>query len=147
MILHGFFKGGISYIKDVASVPAAANVSGIYKGHGVSIWITVLNVGATALWTVGVFASLYAGVLDPSVRVTSSTLSSMINGGATVMMAIFLDPYMSGMTDDVVEGKVSDGQFRKTVVWLVGSRLAGTLLAQALLLPAAILIAYVARAI
>ena len=63
------------------------------------------------------------------------------------MMAIFLDPYMSGMTDDVVEGKVSDSQFRKTVVWLVGSRLAGTLLAQALLLPAAFLIVYVARAI
>nr|WP_295784570.1 lipid II flippase Amj family protein [Rhodoferax sp.] len=147
LILHGFFKGGISYIKDVASAPAAANVSGMHIGHGVSARITVLNVGATALWIVGVFASLYAGVLDPSVRVTSSTLSSIINGGATVLMAIFLDPYMSGMTDDVLDGKVSESQFRKTVVWLVGSRLAGTLLAQALLLPAAILIVYVARAI
>jgi len=147
LILHGFFRGGISYIKDAVSAPAKANFSGIHKGHGVSLPITLLNIGATALWTVGVFASLYAGVLDPTVRVTSSTLSSIINGGATVMMAIFIDPHMSGMTDDVVEGKVSEGQFRRAVVWLIGSRLAGTLLAQALFIPSAILIVYVARAI
>lgn len=147
LILHGFFKGGLSYIKDVASVPAARNMSGMRAGHGVSARITLLNVAATALWTVGVFASLYAGVLDPGVRVTSSTLSSIINGGATIMMAIFVDPHMSGMTDDVIEGKVTEPQFRKAVVWLVGSRLAGTLLAQALLVPSAMLIAWVARAI
>lgn len=147
LILHGFFKGGLSYIKDVASVPAAKNMSGMRAGHGVSARITLLNVAATALWTVGVFASLYAGVLDPSVRVTSSTLSSIINGGATIMMAIFIDPHMSGMTDDVIEGKVTESQFRKAVVWLVGSRLAGTVLAQALLVPSAMLIAWTARAI
>ena len=147
LILHGFFKGGLSYVKDVASVPAAKNVTGMRSGHGVSRRITLLNVLATALWTVGVFAALYAGVLDPAVRVTSSTLSSIINGGATILMAIFIDPHMSGMTDDVIEGKVSETQFRKAIVWLVGSRLAGTLLAQALLVPSAILIAWVARAI
>lgn len=147
LILHSFFKGGLSYVRDVATVPAARNVTEIRSGHGVSRRITLLNVGATALWTVGVFASLYAGVLDPSVRVTSSTLSSIVNGGATIMMAMFIDPHMSGMTDDVVEGKVTEGQFRKAVVWLVGSRLAGTVAAQALLVPAAILIASVARVI
>jgi hypothetical protein len=115
--------------------------------HGVSVWITALNVGAVALWTVGVFAALYAGFLDPTVRVTSSTLSSIINGGATVLMAIFIDPHRSGMTDDVIEGQVSESQFRKAVVWLVGSRFAGTLLAQILLVPSATLIAYVARAL
>jgi hypothetical protein len=147
LILHGFFKGGLSYVRDVASVPAARNMTEIRSGHGVSGRITWLNVGATALWTVGVFASLYAGVLDPSVRVTSSTLSGIINGGATIMMAVFIDPHMSGMTDDVIEGKVTEGQFRKAIVWLVGSRLAGTVVAQVLLVPAAILIASVARVI
>ena len=78
---------------------------------------------------------------------TSSTLSSIINGGATILMAVFIGPHMSGMTDDVVEGKVGEGQFRKAIVWLVGSRLAGTLAAQALLVPSAILIASVARVI
>jgi hypothetical protein len=147
LILHGFFKGGLSYVKDVASMPAVRNVTSMSSGHGVSGSITALNVAATALWTVGVFAALYAGVLDPSVRVTSSTLSSIVNGGATIMMAVFIDPHMSGMTDDVVEGKVSEGQFRKAIVWLVGSRMTGTVLAQLLLVPAAELIVLVARAI
>ena len=147
LILHAFFKGGLSYVRDSASVPAAANITDFRKVHGVSAGITVLNVGAVALWTVGVFAALYAGFLDPQVRVTSSQLSSIINGGATVMMAIFIDPHMSGMTDDVVEGRVSEPQFRKAVVWLVGSRVAGTLLAQLLLVPAASMIVYVAKAI
>ncbi len=108
LILHGFFNGGLSYVKDAASVPAAKNMTELRSGHGVSMRITLLNVVATALWTIGVFAALYAGVLDPSVRVTSSTLSSIINGGATVMMAIFIDPHLSGMTDDVIEGKVAE---------------------------------------
>lgn len=147
LILHGFFKGGLSFVRDVASAPTVRNLTEVRSGHGVSRRITLLNVGATALWTVGVFASLYAGVLNPSVRVTSSTLSSIINGGATIMLAVFIDPHMSGMTDDVVEGKISEGQFRRAIVWLVGSRLAGTIAAQALLVPAAVLIASVARVI
>ncbi len=147
LILHGFFKGGISFIRDSASLPAAANIDALRKDHGVAVGITLLNVAAVALWTVGVFAALYAGFLDPQVRVTSSQLSSIINGGATVMMAVFIDPHMSAMTDDVAEGRVSESQFRKAVVWLVGSRAAGTLLAQALLVPAAALIVLVAKAI
>ena len=147
LILHGFFKGGLSFVKDAATLPSSANMSGLRGKGGVSLSITLLNVGAVALWTVGVFASLYAGALDPDVRVTSSTLSSIINGGATIMMAMFIDPHMSGMTDDVVEGRVSEGEFRQAIVWLVGSRLAGTLLAQALLVPSAMLIVFVANAV
>jgi hypothetical protein len=147
LVLHGFFKGGLSYVKDAATLPASGNVSGLRGKGGVSAKITLLNVGATALWTVGVFASLYAGALDPDVRVTSSTLSSIINGGATIMMAVFIDPHMSGMTDDVVEGRVSEPAFRQAIVWLVASRLVGTLLAQALLVPSAMLITLVARAV
>lgn len=145
LLLHAVFKGGLSYLKSSASLPKPANVTGLREKSGVSISMTAMNVIATALWTVGVFAALYAGVLDPSVRVTSSTLSSIINGGATIMMAVFIDPHMSGMTDDVIEGKIEESQFRRAVVWLVGSRLAGTLIAQFLLVPSAVVIVGVAK--
>ncbi len=145
LVLHGVFKGGLSYVRTSASLPKPANVSGLRQRSGVSLSMTAMNVIATALWTVGVFAALYAGVLDPSVRVTSSTLSSIINGGATVMMAVFIDPHMSGMTDDVIEGKIEESQFRRAVVWLVGSRLTGTVIAQFLLMPSAIIIVEVAK--
>jgi hypothetical protein len=49
------------------------------------------------------------------------------------------------MTDDVVEGREEESSFRRTIVWLVGSRFAGTLLAQALLIPAASFIVFVAQ--
>jgi hypothetical protein len=144
LLLHGFFNGGLSHIKDAASLPLSANVTQIRAGHGISIGIIIMNVVAVALWTIGVFASLYAGYLNPEVRVTSSTLSSIVNGVATIMMFVFIDPHMSVMTDDVVEGRVTEAQFRKAIVWLVGSRLVGTVLAQLLLVPAAGAIAYVA---
>jgi Alternate to MurJ len=146
LLMRGLFKGGLSQIRDVASLPAPANVSQMRIGQGISYGVILLNVVAVALWTIGVFASLYAGYLNPELRVTSSTLSSVVNGVATIMMFVFIDPHMSVMTDDVVEGKVSEPNFRRAIVWLVGSRFVGTLLAQALLVPAAAVIAFVARA-
>jgi hypothetical protein len=145
LLLRIFFKGGLAQLKDVASVPAAANITQISSGRSISPWVVALNVTAVALWTVGVFASLYAGYLNPALRVTSSTLSAVVNGTATILMFVFIDPQMSVMTDDVMEGKASEPQFRRAVVWLVASRLGGTLLAQLLLFPAAMLIVNVAE--
>ena len=48
------------------------------------------------------------------------------------------------MTDDVVEGRVSEALFRRTIVWISLSRLVGTLLAQLLFLPSAQVIAWLA---
>jgi hypothetical protein len=113
--------------------------------HVVRPGVMTLNMVAVALWTVGVFASLYAGCLNPQLRVTSSNLSSIVNGLATILMFVFIDPQMSMMTDDVMEGRVSDATFRRALVWLVSSRFAGTLIAQLLLVPAASLIVLVAQ--
>jgi hypothetical protein len=145
LLLRIFFQGGLAQLKDVASMPAAANITRIRAAEGISPWVIGLNVAAIALWTTGVFASLYAGYLNPSLRVTSSTLSAVVNGTATILMFVFIDPQMSVMTDDVIEGRTSEPHFRRAVVWLVGSRLAGTLLAQLILIPAAMLIVSVAE--
>lgn len=145
LLLHIFFKGGLAQLKHVATIPTKANLTHIRSGSPISPLMVVLNVGAIALWTTGVFASLYAGYLNPALRVTSSTLSAVVNGAATIMMVVFIDPQMSVMTDDVVEGRTTESHFRRAVVWLVGSRLAGTLLAQLILVPAAMLIVCIAQ--
>jgi Alternate to MurJ len=106
-----------------------------------------LNVAAQALVTVAVFASLYAGALNPTYRVTASMLSSVVNGIATILLFVFIDPHLSVMTDDVVEGRTSEAAFRRAVVWLAGARIAGTVVAQVILLPAAAIIALVATRI
>jgi len=49
------------------------------------------------------------------------------------------------MTDDVAAGKVPEPLFRRSVVVLTGTRLAGTMLAQVILVPAALWIVAVAE--
>ena len=106
-----------------------------------------MNFVASALWTVGVLAAIYAGAVDPAFRVTSSTLSAVINGVATILMFVAIDPYLAALTDDVVGDHVEESFFRRVVVWMIISRLAGTVAAQALLVPGAHLIVIVARAL
>ena len=138
------FRDGLSHFRESARLPAAGNVTSLAAGPGISSGMIALNILAVALWTVGVFAAIYAGSLNPELRVTSSQLSALINGFATILMFVVIDPQLSVMTDDVIDGKLSESSFRRVVVWLVGSRLAGTLMAQLLLLPAARLIVWVA---
>ena len=102
--------------------------------------------GVSAAVTVGVVASLYAGYLAPEFRVTASQLSAVVNGLATILLFALIDPQLSVMTDDVVAGKVDEPMFRRTIVWLSLSRVAGTLLAQLLFVPAALLVVWAARA-
>lgn len=61
------------------------------------------------------------------------------------MLFVIIDPQLSVMTGDDVEGRLSEPTFRRAIVWLVGSRFTGTILAQLLLLPAASLIVLVAE--
>lgn len=142
-----FTPHGVLAIKDGIRLPSSPNVTRLVSGAGVSSRVIALNVFAMALWTLGVFASLYAGYLKPELRVTCSNLSSVINGLATIMMFVFIDPQLSLMTDDVVDGRISDGTFRRAITSLIGARVVGTLLAQLLLLPSALLIMQVAEAI
>lgn len=146
LLLHACFKGGLTQLADMRRAPSMANIRTLHSARQIGFGTLGLNTLAVALWTIGVFAALYAGCVKPELRVTCSSLSSVINGVATLLMFVLIDPQMSVMTDDVVEGRTSDAEFRNAIVWLVGSRLAGTLLGQVLLVPAAQLIAGIARA-
>jgi len=145
LIMHVFARGGLNYIKTSVTVPSVEHVKGFKEKSVVSWQVIALNVAAQAFLTVGVFASLYAGFIAPEFRVTALSLSAVINGVATILLFVLIDPQLSVMTDDVVEGRISEAQFRRAVVWLAGSRIVGTALAQLLLVPAAILIAEIAR--
>ena len=105
-----------------ASAHIAVRTSQLTANTGVSWGVIALNVAAMAIWTVGVFASLYAGYLKPDLRVTCANLSSVINGFATVVLAVVIDPQVSVMTDDVIGGRIS-----RAIATLAGARVLGTL--------------------
>jgi hypothetical protein len=147
LLMHGFARGGLSYLRDAITVPSASHITGLRRNAAVPLRVIAFNVGAQALLTVGVFAALYAGYLDPRFRVTAVSLSSVINGVATILLFVFIDPHLSVMTDDVMDGRTSEASFRRAVVWLSASRVAGTILAQIMLVPAAAAIVVIARSI
>jgi len=145
LLLHTLTRGGVLYLREDVSLPTTQNVTRLSEGTGLSVGVVCANVVAIALWTVGVFAALYAGTLRPELRVTCNSLSSVINGVATVLMFAFIDPQLSVMTDDVAGRKVSEGTFRRAITALIGARVLGTVLAQALLVPSAFVIAKIAE--
>lgn len=147
LLIHGFSKSGIIQFGNSLKIPDRKNVTELIKLKNIPKKIFILNIVAVAVLTVGVLASLYAGYINPELRTTSSTLSSVINGGATVLMFVFIDPYLSGLTDDVIIGKCSEIVFRQFIIWMIVARLIGTLIAQIIFIPSAELISMVAQMI
>ncbi|MED5546666.1 MAG: lipid II flippase Amj family protein [Pseudomonadota bacterium] len=131
---------GLAFLWRAGTRPRASHLRGLCGLHGVGLSVIALNVLAQALLGVGVLASLYAGYLVPEYRVTASQLSAIVNGFATILLFVLIDPQLSVMTDDVVSGSVGEGVFRRTVVLLALSRVCGTVLAQMLFVPAAWLV-------
>jgi hypothetical protein len=70
-----------------------------------------------------------------------------VNGIATILLFVFIDPHLSALTDEVIEGKYSESDFRMIIRFMVASRVMGTLLAQLLLIPFSKLIAFTATVI
>ncbi len=145
LILKTATPTGLKAVRDALHPPSFEQLRLLTKERGVSWNVLLANCLAQALLTVGVIASLYAGYLNPDFRVTASQLSAVINGFATILLFALIDPQLSVMTDDAVEGRVGEALFRRTIVWISLSRLAGTVLAQVLFLPSAMLIAWVAN--
>ena len=144
IILLGFTKGGLTSIKENIVIPSSDNLTSINFGKDFPWKVFIMNVFATAIITIGVLSSLYAGYINPSFRTTASNLSAVINGFSTILMFIFIDPYLSIMTDEVVLGKVKESLFRQYILYMVIARVLGTILAQFMLIPAAKIIAWVA---
>lgn len=98
----------------------------------------VLNFLIVAIYTVGVLASLFAGAILPDLRATASQLSGIVNGLATILFVLLVDPQSAHMVDQIMKGKRKEKDMESVVFYLTAGRLLGTLiLAQLILLPAA----------
>ncbi len=62
-------------------------------------------------------------------------------------MSIFIDPQLSIMTDDVIEGKCTKEDFRTVVIAMVGSKTLGTFASLLLIIPSSYLIVSIAKII
>ncbi|MGB8492665.1 MAG: lipid II flippase Amj family protein [Bacteroidales bacterium] len=145
VLLYGFTKTGVTSIKENIVVPSSRNIVNLNITAEFPWKVFIMNVIAVAIITIGVLSALYAGYFNPEFRATASSLSAIINGFATILMFVFIDPFLSVMTDDVVLGKTKESLFRKYIVYMVFARVIGTVLAQLMLIPAARIISVAAR--
>jgi hypothetical protein len=105
----------------------------------------VLNVIITGVYTVGVLSSLYASVIDPKDAQAAVMSSGIINGIATILLTLFIDPKASVLADRVVKKQSRYIYLKSYSLTMVGSKLVGTVLAQLLFIPAAYYVAWFSK--
>lgn len=106
----------------------------------------VINVIISAIFTIGVLSSIYASMLVPQDYTQAALMSSgIINGVATILLTLFIDPKASVLADRVMK-KQSDYVFLKSYsLTMISSKLLGTIVAQFLFIPAAYYVAWFAE--
>ncbi|NDC82265.1 DUF2837 family protein [bacterium] len=106
----------------------------------------ILNAIVTSVYTIGVLCSLLAGAMLPEFRSTANQLSGIVNGIATILFTLFVDPAGARVTDQAIHGIRPEADVRSTVFFLQFGRLFGTLvLSQVLLMPFTHYILWVTR--
>ena len=87
----------------------------------------IINVFVTSIYVIGVLCSLLAGAFLPEFRSTAIQLSGIVNGMATVLFTIFVDPSGARITDQAVNGYRSDNDVRSVVFFLQCGKMLGIL--------------------
>src|SRR5690625_213427 len=77
----------------------------------------------TAIYTIGVLSALYAALLAPERASTAIMASGLINGVATILLVIFIDPKVSVIADDVVNQRGSYQKLKTISLLIVTSSL------------------------
>ncbi|HHY26742.1 MAG TPA: DUF2837 family protein [Desulfitobacterium dehalogenans] len=104
--------------------------------------LLIINSLVTGIYTVGVLAANYSALLvAEQYRIAAAGSSGMINGLATILMTLFIDPKSAVITDQALRGDRPYGDVKALVILLIASKFIGTMLGQAIFLPAAKIIA------
>lgn len=144
LVLHTLSFRGFSRISQHLRLPLPDSVARASRFHLPRSFL-LLNILVTAVYTVGITSTMYASALAPEMARTATTLSGVINGVGTVLLVILIDPVSALITDQAMRGKRPLVEVTHIVIWQVGGRLLGTIVAQLLLLPAALLVVNIAR--
>ncbi|MBD8070146.1 lipid II flippase Amj family protein [Bacillus sp. PS06] len=115
------------------------------KFKDIPLQLFFFNMIVTSIYTIGVLSALYASLIAPDRAGATIMASGLINGIATILLALFIDPKISVMADDVVNDRGSYSTLKGISVIMICSRLLGTLLAQIIFIPGAHYIAWITK--
>lgn len=141
LVVQSLSLGNIKHIARSITKPSKRMLEGL-KFKNIPIKLLLLNVLITGVYTIGVLSAYYSAIYVPENRLAASASSGMINGAASILLTLFIDPKAALITDEAYRGKREYGDVKALVVMLIGTKLIGTILGQLLLMPAAKLIAF-----
>ena len=129
-----------------ARPPSLAEFRTFKLGH-LPLKLLIGNVIVTGIQAIAIVASYYASILQPEVARTALSASGLVNGIATIAFATIVDPTSALLVDQAVKGERAIEHIRSMVFYLALTFVAGTLLSQLILFPAAIYIGDAAKLI
>ena len=94
----------------------------------------IINIFVTSIYCIGVLCSLLAGAYLPEFRATAIQLSGIVNGMATIMFTLFVDPPGARVTDQAIHNEKTENDVRSVVFFLQLGKITGTLIIAQLLL-------------
>jgi Alternate to MurJ len=144
LLIHTLSLRGFSRITQHLRLPLPERVQQARKFNLPRSFL-LLNIIVTAVYTVGISSTIYASALAPELARTATTLSGVVNGVGTLLLVILIDPVSALITDQALRGTRPVAEVSYVVIWQVAGRFIGTLLAQLLFLPAAIIVVRLAR--
>lgn len=137
LIISGFYYKNLIGMARTFKLPRIASFKNLSLA-GIPKTFLVLNVVMVSIYAIGVLCSLLAGALVPQFRVTATQLSGIVNGIATILFTLMVDPIAAHITDQAARGKRPVNDVRTVVFYIVLGRVMGTLiLSQIFLIPGA----------
>ncbi|MFA5839805.1 MAG: lipid II flippase Amj family protein [Candidatus Margulisiibacteriota bacterium] len=127
LIALGFYPRNFAKIVSDFRLPSKESFKGLSL-KGIPRTFLMLNLIMVSIYAIGVLCSLMAGALVPEFRVTATQLSGIVNGLATILFTLMVDPIAAHITDQAVRGQRPEGDVRTVVFYIVLGRIVGTLL-------------------
>ncbi|KZZ83078.1 lipid II flippase Amj family protein [Bacillus sp. SJS] len=145
LLTKNFNRNGFRKMISCFHLPKWSHLNGI-TFKTIPKRIFVINILISAVFTVGVLSSIYASELVPEKYSQAALMSSgIINGVATILLTLFIDPKASVLADRVSKKQEGYIYLKSYSLTMVSSKLIGTVAAQALFLPAAWYVAWFAK--
>lgn len=132
LILYALKPSSLIKIVKSFTLPSLRSFQGLSL-KGIPTLFLWLNLFMVSIYAIGVLCSLMAGALIPTYRVTATQLSGIVNGIATILFTLMVDPIAAHITDQAAKGERPQQDVRTVVFYIVLGRVVGTLILSQLL--------------
>lgn len=120
-------------LKQYLAAPRLSHLKSYTDFRCLPIGFLLFNVFVTCFYSIGVISTVLAASWDHSVAGTTMTLSGIVNGIATILLFIIVDPPAAVVIDQSISGRRPVEHAKTMNVYLIATRLTGCLLALPLL--------------